>query len=229
MKLEFGEDEEEGCDISEEAKDLIRKMLTAEDIRPKAEECLQHPWFLMDKGMLSQVNISSQTLGRIKNFTHSIKLKKAILMFIAYRSNSREEIQKQRAIFLKLDKKKNGFVTVDELHALLGPHLDEETIKKIFKSMDLDENGKIYWNEFLAATISQAIFLKEENLKEAFANFDQERKGYFDLQDLKDSLGDPDLSINNEEFEYIFKEAFPDGKKKITFEDFKLMMEHLAT
>jgi Ca2+-binding EF-hand superfamily protein len=45
---------------------------------------------------------------------------------------------------------------------------------------------------------------------------------------LKDSLGDPDLSFNNEEFEQIFKEAFPDNKNKITYEDFKSMMEHLA-
>jgi Ca2+-binding EF-hand superfamily protein len=93
-------------------------------------------------------------------------------MFIAYRSNSREEVEKQRKIFLKLDKKKNGYVTYDEISILLSPHLDDNIIKKIFSSMDIDENGKIYWNEFLAATISQAIFLKEENLKEAFNNFD---------------------------------------------------------
>lgn len=93
MELEFGE-EDEDCEISEEVKDLIKKMLSSDDVRPKAEECLNHPWFFKDKNMLSQVNISSQTLGRIKNFTQSIRLKKAILMFIAYRSNSREEIQK---------------------------------------------------------------------------------------------------------------------------------------
>lgn len=67
--------------------------------------------------------------------------------------------------------------------------------------MDMDENGRVYWNEFLAATISQAIFLKEENLKEAFNNFDQGRKGYFDLDDLKTVLADPDLVFNNKEFE----------------------------
>lgn len=190
---------------------------------------MQHPWFFKDKSMLSQVNISSKTLGRIKNFTHVIRLKKAILMFIAYRTNSRDEIQKQRNIFLKLDKNKNGFVTYDEIFGLLGPHLEETAIKKIFNSMDLDENGRIYYNEFLAATISQAIFLKEENLKEAFNNFDQSRKGYFDIEDLKRNLGDPDLTFNQQEFELIFKEAFPDGKDKIYFPDFKRMMEHLAT
>jgi Ca2+-binding EF-hand superfamily protein len=67
--------------------------------------------------------------------------------------------------------------------------------------MDLDENGRIYWNEFLASTISQAIFLKEDNMKEAFNNFDSQRKGYFDINDLKKSLGDPDLKFNSQEFE----------------------------
>lgn len=76
-------------------------------------------------------------------------------MFAAYRSNiKREEIEKQREIFLKLDTKKKGFVTYDEIKVLLDKHLDETTIKKVFSSMDDDKNGKIYWNEFLAATIS---------------------------------------------------------------------------
>jgi len=55
---------------------------------------------------------------------------------------------------LQLDEKKNGYATYDEIHKLLSPHLDEETIIKVFNSIDLDENGKVYWNEFLASTIS---------------------------------------------------------------------------
>ena len=96
------------------------------------------------------------------------------------------------------------------------------------ESIDVDSNGKIYWNEFLAATISQAIYLKEENLREAFNNFDKEKRGFFDLEDLKTTLADPGLKTNEADFELIFKEAFPNGKIKIYYEDFKLMMESLA-
>lgn len=81
----------------------------------------------------------------------------------------------------------------------------------------------------MAATISQAIFLKEENLIEAFNNFDQAKKGYFGVEDLKSVLSDPDLAMNERDFELIFREAFSEGKDKIYFEDFKKMMEHLAT
>lgn len=61
----------------------------------------------------------------------------------------------------------------------------------------MDKNGKIFWNEFLAATISQSIYLKEDNLMEAFNNFDHDRDGYFDLENLKDSLRDPALMMSN--------------------------------
>ena len=64
----------------------------------------------------------------MKDFTEVIRLKKAILTFIAYRANSRDEIQKQRRIFLQLDEKKNGFVTYEEIKKLLVNDLDEETI-----------------------------------------------------------------------------------------------------
>ena len=129
-------------------------MLVEEEKRPSANECLTHKWFLMDKNLLSKVNISSATLKNVKKFTSIVRLKRAILMFIAYRSNSRDEIKKQRDIFLHLDTKKKGFMTYEEIQKLLDKHLDEATIKLVFNSMDLDDNGRVYWNEFLAATVS---------------------------------------------------------------------------
>ena len=41
-------------------------------------------------------------------------------------------------------------------------------VEKIFDSIDIDKNNKIYWNEFLVATISKAITMNEENLRGAF-------------------------------------------------------------
>ena len=67
--------------------------------------------------------------------------------------------------------------------------------------MDMDSNNKVYWSEFLTATISHAIYLREDNLKEAFNNFDKEKKGYFDLSDMKSCLCDPDSPISPFEFE----------------------------
>ena len=59
--------DESWSQISDEAKDLISSMLTKEDVRPTAEQCLNHSWFVKDKKFKqSPVNISSRTIGRIK-------------------------------------------------------------------------------------------------------------------------------------------------------------------
>ena len=95
----------------------------------------------------------------MQKFTHLTYLKKTILMMIAYHSNSREDSQKYRKLFINLDSQKQGFVDLEDLEKLLGSTLSKEEIKKMFHSMDLDQNGKVYWSEFLSATISQTVFL----------------------------------------------------------------------
>ena len=68
-------------DISEEAKDLIKKMLVKESSRLSAKQVLEHPWFKKDESLISLVNISSRTLNRMKDFSKIIRLKRAILMY----------------------------------------------------------------------------------------------------------------------------------------------------
>ncbi len=154
-------------------------------------------------------DISQRTLNRLGNFHSHTMVKRAILMYIAHRCNE-SEINKYRDVFLKLDKEKRGYVTFDALLAWLKTEFTEEQIGLLFKSMDLDSNNKIYWSEFVTATISHAIYLKEENLKEAFNHFDREGKGFFNLQDMKISISDPDSPVSSVEIERIFKEAFRD-------------------
>lgn len=40
--------------------------------------------------------------------------------------------------------------------------------------MDIDNNDKIYWNEFLSTLISREIVFKYENLKDVFDFFDKD-------------------------------------------------------
>lgn len=57
--------------ISNEAKDLISKMLVPEEQRPSARECLDHDWFHIDSNVLSTCNLSIATLDRLKTFSKS--------------------------------------------------------------------------------------------------------------------------------------------------------------
>ncbi len=53
----------------------------------------------------------------MQKFTYLNYLKKTILMLIAYRNIQREDAEKYRKLFLKLDTKKNGYVDLEDLEA----------------------------------------------------------------------------------------------------------------
>jgi Ca2+-binding EF-hand superfamily protein len=90
--------------------------------------------------------------------------------------------------------------------------------------MDIDGNGVIHWNEFLSTMMYQTMFTKEANLKEAYLFFDTQKKGYFDIDDFKNAIVDPHLTmITKNSLDSILEEAFH-GNKHITYDDFKKFM-----
>ena len=62
-------DEDEWRDVSEEAKDLIRKMLSKDPAkRPTALQALRHPWFAMDASELRMKEGLPNTLLQLRHF-----------------------------------------------------------------------------------------------------------------------------------------------------------------
>ena len=70
-------DEPEWDDVSEEAKDLVRKCLTYDpEKRTSAKDALQHPWFKkFAKHEKVEKTIASKALSNLKNFRKEQKLK----------------------------------------------------------------------------------------------------------------------------------------------------------
>ena len=106
------------------------------------------------------------------------------MTFIASRLSS-EESDKIRNIFCCIDESQKGFITYEDFSNYLinECNIDEisnkqNEIKKAFRSVDIDQNNAIDYTEFLAANIEEAIYLKEEKLKEAFRQFDLDDIGY---------------------------------------------------
>ena len=97
--------------VSDEAKDLIRKLLCPEDERLSPKEAIEHPWL---KQMSKGEKAKTETLGpnlikRLKHFQKTKNFKKAVLTFIASRVAD-SEIQKEMETFKKLDKNKDGYI-----------------------------------------------------------------------------------------------------------------------
>eukprot|EP00349_Pseudokeronopsis_sp_Brazil_P000924 CAMPEP_0202961996 /NCGR_PEP_ID=MMETSP1396-20130829/6091_1 /ASSEMBLY_ACC=CAM_ASM_000872 /TAXON_ID= /ORGANISM="Pseudokeronopsis sp., Strain Brazil" /LENGTH=102 /DNA_ID=CAMNT_0049682263 /DNA_START=1207 /DNA_END=1515 /DNA_ORIENTATION=+ len=101
--------------------------------------------------------------------------------------------------------------------------MEQKIITEVFESIDIDQNKKIFWNEFFAASLSAKFYLTEENMKFAFNFFDREKKGYFELEDLRAVTKETSLSLEENDLENILQLFLKKGER-VTFAEFKKMM-----
>lgn len=62
----------------------------------------------------------------------------------------------------------------------------------------MDRSGTLDYGEFVAVSIHLRKIENEEHLHKAFSYFDQNRSGYIEMEELRDSLAD-DIGPSHEE------------------------------
>ncbi len=208
--------------VSDDAKELIKHMLSDPSVRYTAEEVLNHTWVtnLAPNSIEAVLNLSTDSL---KNYKNSNKLKKAVLTFIASRLKE-DEIKDLKEIFFAIDKNQDGTLTVEEVKEGLSKLKDTNiNVQEIFNSIDTDGSGVINYTEFLAATIDQKVYLKEERLYEAFRAFDTDGSGKISVKELKTILKSDDDSL----FVDMIKTFDSDGDGEIDYNEFIVMMSNV--
>lgn len=221
-KLDFNS--EPWPEISDLAKDLIRKML---DRNPKtrltAHEVLCDPW-IVDDTLPPDKPLDSAVLSRLKQFSAMNKLKKMALRVIAERL-SEEEIGGLKELFKMIDTDNSGTITFDELKVGLrrvGSKLMESEIKDLMDAADIDNSGTIDYGEFLAATVHLNKLEREENLVSAFSFFDKDGSGYITIDELQQAFQDFGLAETN--LDEMIREIDQDNDGQIDYREFTAMM-----
>ena len=147
------------------------------------------------------------------------------LLFIASRLDE-NEIETLNKILKAFDKGKDGQITFDELRKgllqLKTHKLNENDIIQLFKSIDVDQNGKIDYTEFLAATIQRVNYLKNERLYEAFCMFDKDKSGNITKDELLRALKAE--KSQEKEIEKYIKAVDKNGDGKIDYKEFRELM-----
>ena len=210
--------------ISKNAKDLILKMLCPANKRYNAKQVLKHNWVNNkapdSKGEL-KINVES-----LLNFKKSNKLRKVVLTFIASRLSD-EEVNNIKQIFSSMDKDKKGTITLQELKNGLEQSFSPDehiNIEELFDSIDTDHSGRIDYTEFIAATMDQKLYLKDEKLYEAFNAFDPNSTVKISIKDIKKFLNLQDNSENDTIIQQWIKENDVNGDGVVDFNEFKKMM-----
>jgi len=190
---EFKDSEWEG--VSENAKDLIRKLLEySPEKRLSADEALNHPWFRSTLGE-SRITNKSMVIKNLKNFQNfksEKKLQEAIWLFLVNYFSTKEERSKLLETFYTLDKDKNGTLTREEIRLgyqkIMGKDYNDEDLDTLIKKIDLNNNGHIDYSEFVSATINRANILSQSKLEAAFNLFDVNKDGFLTIDEFKEIL-----------------------------------------
>ncbi|KAJ8760437.1 hypothetical protein K2173_015104 [Erythroxylum novogranatense] len=221
-KLDF--ESEPWPNISESAKDLIRKMLERDPKkRSSAHEVLCHPWIVDDR-VAPDRPLDSAVLSRLKQFSAMHKLKKMALRVIAERM-SEEEIGGLKELFKMIDTDDSGSITFEELKDGLkrvNSQLMESEIKSLMDAADIDNSGTIDYGEFLAATLHLNKIEREENLVAAFAYFDKDGSGYITIDEVQQAC--KEFGLGDVHLDDMIKEIDQDNDGRIDYSEFVAMM-----
>lgn len=200
-----------------------------EDKRLSPKQALEHPFLTrIVKGysrLESELLLSSQHTSRLRDFQKATRLKKAALTYLASRVSD-EDIIKEMKIFFKLDKNKDGYITLKELREGMKSEPNIEEIADILKGVDTDKNGVINYTEFIAATLDQKELLSSESwIRDAFQLFDKNNDGTIDQGELRSTLaGAEDELIDAKFWREMIREVDKDGDGKVSFDEFVNMM-----
>lgn len=149
----------------------------------------------------------------------------------------KDELQQLKEQFYQIDINQDGTLSPEELKAglskmnlyeLLPPDSlnSEDSFKVLMEMVDQDKDGKIDFQEFVAASIDHRALMNEENIRAVFDMLDYNGDGQISLEELKDNFksgGDK----NNEILQQIIKEVDKNNDNHISFEEFNEGMKQM--
>ncbi|XWS59136.1 hypothetical protein CRYUN_Cryun08bG0096300 [Craigia yunnanensis] len=213
--------------VSDNAKDLVRKMLNPDPKRRlKAQEVLDHPW-LQNAKKAPNVSLGEIVKARLKQFSVMNKLKQRALRIIAEHL-SVEEVAGIKEGFQLMDTGNRGKINIDELRVglhKLDHHIPDADLHILMEAGDVDRDGYLDYGEFVAISVHLRKMGNDEHLKKAFEFFDGNQSGYIEIEELRDALVD-EVEANSEEvISAIMHDVDTDKDGRISYDEFAAMMK----
>ena len=223
-QMKFSFPESKWKNISEDAKDLIKKMICVPERRFNAQQVLNHVW-IKKNAPHSKGNIINLNLKHLKKYIYTSKIQKAVLIFIASRLHE-NEVNHLKQAFEEIDLNKDGTLTFDELKTCLSKVIDDDgSFETLFNAFDTDNNGKVAYTEFLAGLIEENIYMKQEKLLDAFKLFDFDNDGKISKSEVISVLKGLNINDNNlKESIHLFD---INGDNELDYKEFCNMMNKL--
>ncbi|VAH81455.1 unnamed protein product [Triticum turgidum subsp. durum] len=240
--------------VSENAKDLVRRMLEPDPkLRLTAKQVLEHHW-LQNAKKAPNVPLGDIVKSRLKQFSRMNRFKRRALRVIADHLSA-EEVEDIKEMFKAMDTDNDGIVSCEELKsgiAKFGSHLAESEVQMLIEALTnvqittmtvlvlhplvghlyigpsyVDTNGKgvLDYAEFLAVSLHLQRMANDEHLRRAFLFFDKDGNGYIEPDELREALKDDGAADSMEVVNDILQEVDTDKDGKISYDEFVAMMK----
>eukprot|EP00760_Papus_ankaliazontas_P028455 PhM_4_TR3720/c0_g1_i1/m.66238/K02183/CALM; calmodulin len=140
-----------------------------------------------------------------------------------------EQIAELREAFALFDKDGNGFISSEELGAVMqsvGQPLTPEEVQAMLGEADIDRNGTIDFPEFLSLAATK-INNKEDierELLETFRFYDVNGAGMISPSNLQYAMAKLGAKLTPEEADEMIREADLDMDGYMNYEEFRRMM-----
>lgn len=213
--------------VSDNAKDLVRKMLDPDPRRRlTAQEVIDHPW-LQNAKKAPNVSLGETVRARLKQFSVMNKLKKRALRVIAEHLTV-EEAAGLKEGFKLMDTNNRGKINIDELRVglhKLGHQVPDSDVQILMEAGDVDKDGHLDYGEFVAISVHLRKMGNDEHLRKAFQFFDENQSGYIEIEELRNALSD-EVETNSEEVtNAIMHDVDTDKDGRISYDEFATMMK----
>lgn len=237
--------------VSKDAKNLIDKMLKYSPYnRISMSDALNHIWFkkFKIKEKLNTILLKPEDDKLIENFLCNIKnyknmnpLQVVTYAYLIHNMPQLEQIENAYKLFNRIDLNGDGRISKAELFAGLkyfyytkfnSEQITEDELNKIFENIDTNYNDEIEFEEFARAAIDKRIFIRDEFLRFAFKYFDKDRSGFVDIDELRQVFlqeKEPEkrIILIEKQLQDIFVKVDTNGDGKISYEEFKDMMQNI--
>ena len=206
--------------VSQDAIDLIKKLLVPPEQRLSAAEVLATPWLKENAPNATGENLK-QNWEHIEKYSKLNLLQKSIINFTAFHLTSRET-KEFVEMFKSLDENSDGVLSIEEIkkgveNSKFGNKGDN--IVKIFEEMDIDKNGLINYTEFISALMDYDK-IKENQLLECFNSYDADDSGKISFKEFCDMIK-PQTEEEKKELQELYNRFDTDGDGEISLKEFK--------
>ena len=225
--------------ISENAKDLIRKLLTR-DVKERisAQEALNHPWFkeLKSKESYNEIQdekIIDKLLDNLKKYKKNSIIQETGLAYLVHNFPQMKDVINSCKLFNQIDLNGDGKITEHELYKGLCHKIKSDTleddVREIYQKIDMDNDGYIQYEEFVRAAVSKEKFMGENVLKFAFRFFDKDNSGKVTFDEIAAvfSKSVTDKEHVEQALNQIIYEVDLNRDGKISFQEFSRVMKKM--